>query len=79
MSFTSPNVAALQEEEKRCLNKLTSKAEFLMKDDPRLSFAAALARATEAMPNVYRSYQSVRAQLAQINVAPILPAGLYRG
>jgi hypothetical protein len=76
MAFRSPLIEQLQQEEQRCIRKLTSRARKLMSFDPSLTFASALAKACAEFPKCYGHYVSAREQLGALRVRPLVVDGL---
>jgi hypothetical protein len=64
-------IAALQDTERDSLSRIETRTKKLMQADPRLSYAAAYARAVEQMPKSYTRYCDARGALAKLRVGPL--------
>jgi hypothetical protein len=61
----------LRAEESRLLDKLESRAERILREDPRIcSHAIAMAKATSQMPKTYQAYINLREKLIAARMRP---------
>jgi len=63
-------IEELRAEESRLLGKIEEHAKSLQRQDPRLSRAASVAKATAAMPRVYAAYSALRDRMVAARMRP---------
>jgi hypothetical protein len=63
-------IEALRAAEEKLLAKFAERATALQRLDPRLSRAAAFARATAEMPKTYQAYSNLREQMILARMRP---------
>jgi len=65
-------IEQLRAEESKLLNKIEERATVLQRQDPRLSRAGAIGRATAELPRTYAAYSALRERLIQARLLPTL-------
>ena len=72
MSISLNAIEEVRAEESRLLGKIEEHAKTLQRQDPRLSHAAAFAKATAALPRTYERYAELRTQMIALRMKPTL-------